>query len=63
MVKKKKRIWNKIWERRENTRKADWISYMGKELEGLKEELKSKFYLDSLRATFKKVSKLKNTML
>ena len=50
-----KQFWYKIWEWREHNRKAEWISNIGKELEGLEETLKAKIHLDPLRATLPKV--------
>ena len=49
-----KQFWNKIWERREHNRRAEWISNMGKELEGLKGGPKAKIQFNSLRTTLKK---------
>ena len=53
--KETKQFWGKIWQRREHNRKTEWISNMGKELEGLEEGPKTKIHLDSLRETLKKV--------
>ena len=42
--------------------KAEWISRMGKELEGLVERPKAKIHIDSLRTTLKN-TKLENARL
>ena len=55
--KKTKQFWNKIWQLRENNRKAEWIRNMGKELERLKEGPKAKIQLVSFRATLKEIGK------
>ena len=50
-----KQFWSKIWERREHNRRVEWINNMEKELQGLEKGHNAKIYLNSLRATFKKV--------
>ena len=45
---------SKIWQPGEHNKKAEWISNMVKELEGLKEGLKVEIHIDLLRLTLKK---------
>ena len=46
--------WSKKWQPREHNKKAEWISNLGKELDGLKEGLKAKAHIDLPRTTQKK---------
>ena len=46
-----KKCWSKIWERRVNYKKAEWINNMEKELQILEEDHKVDIHLDSLKAT------------
>ena len=45
----------------ENNTKAEWISNMAKELEGLEEGLKAKIHIDLLRTALKKISNWKTS--
>ena len=52
-AKEAKRFWSKIWQPRELNKKAEWISNMSKDLEGLKERPKTEIHIDLLRMTQK----------
>ena len=60
-----KQFLSKMWERRDHTRKAEWINNMEKELQELKERPKAKIYLHLLRAALKKyqIGKLQAMMI
>ena len=47
-------FWTKIWQPREHKEKAEWISNMTKELEGLEEGQKAEIYIDLLKTMLKK---------
>ena len=53
-VRKAEQFWSKIWQRREHNKKAEWISNMAKELEGLEDGPKVEIHKDLLRTTLKK---------
>ena len=50
----------KIWRLREHDKKAEWISNMAKELEGLEEGPKAEIHIDTLRMTLENI-KSENT--
>ena len=54
-----KEFWSKIGEQREHNRKANWISNLEKELEGLEEESKVKIHHHSF-SYIQKSTKLEN---
>ena len=58
-----KTILGKIWERKEHNRKTEWISKIGKELEGIEEGPKARIHLDLLRAILKKRSRKRPAMM
>ena len=47
----------KLWQLRQHNKKAEWISSMAKELEGLEVGLKMKVHMDSLGTTLKMSNK------
>ena len=52
-------FWCKIWRPREHNKKAEWISNVTKELEGLEEGPEAEIHIDLLRITLKNI-KLEN---
>ena len=48
-------FWTKLWQPRERDKKAECISSMIKEFEGLGEGLKAKIHIDLLRITLKNI--------
>ena len=57
-----KQFWRKKWQPREYTKKAEWASNMGKELERLEEGPKAKMQIDSPRTTIKKIPNWKTSV-
>ena len=55
-------FWTKIWQPREHNKKAEWISNIKKELEGLEEDPKAEIHIDLLKTRLKNI-KLENTWL
>ena len=47
-------FWSKLWQPREDNKKAEWISNMAKEFKGLEEGLKAEIHIDLLKTTLKK---------
>ena len=47
-------FWTKIWQPKEHNKKAEWISNMTKEPEGLKEDPKTVRHIDLLKTTLEK---------
>ena len=45
----------KIWQPREDKKKAEWINNMTKELEGLEEGPKAETHIDLLKTTLKNI--------
>ena len=54
-AKETKQFWCKIWEQNEYNRTTEWINRMKKELPKLEEDLEPEIYLESFRATLKKI--------
>ena len=51
--------WTKIWQTREHYKKAEWISNITKELEGLEEGPKAEIHIYLFKTTLKKISNWK----
>ena len=61
MTRKQNNFGAKIWRLREHNRKTEWISNIGKELEGLEKVPKVKMHINSPRTAPKKSTKQKKT--
>ena len=57
--KETERFWTKIWQPKQHNEKAEWINYITRELEQLKEGPKVEIHTGLLKTTLKKVSNWK----